>query len=285
MSGELQKYSVYAAYRKYDNRIKTFGIESHLTVASSSYQNSDDEGIPPFMIYHPKSHFRFLITEQGRGSVTCNVKTNEELIGILENSKYAFQSFMDMKCGLLKQPQMISKEDSRPAFSVRFNMGHLKDRTPADVLKNDPDGRNVLLAQETYLKQNLEKYPGNAKYIEAIEDLWKHEEEMSGKQLCRQIIIPITKLYKPSVRNEKSYVACMNVSCICDPEVRSPIKLSIDNFYLDAAGNKDTKFSMSKSIELTFEEWNTSLWKVKRNMCQFEYLYAGKIFTDVQTYR
>lgn len=55
----------------------------------------------------------------------------------------------------------------------------------------------------------------------------------------------------------------MNVSCICDPEVRPPIKLSIDNFYLDAAGNKDIKFSMSKSIELTFEEWNTALWKEK----------------------
>lgn len=114
--------------------------------------------------------------------------------------------------------------------------------------------------------------------------MWKHEDEMSGNQEFRQIIIPITKLYKPSVRNEKTYVARMSISCICDPEVRSPIKLSIDNFYLDAAGNKDIKFSMSKSIELTIEEWNTALWKVKRNMCQFEYLYAGKIFTDVQTY-
>lgn len=285
MGSELQKFSVYAAYRKYENRIKTFGVESHLTVASSSYQNSDEEGIPPFMIFHPKSHFRFLITEQGKGSVTCNVKTNEELVGILENSQYAFKLYMDMKCGIYKQPQMISNENKSPAFSVRFNMGRLKDRTPAEVFKNDLDGKAILQAQEEYLKQNLEKYPGNAKYIEAIEDLWKHQDEMSDKPAFDQIKIPIAKLYKPSMRNEKSYVACMKIICICDPEDTSPIKMSIDNFYLNADGNKDTKTATSKSMDLTFEEWNTALWKVKSNLSQFEYLYAGKIFTDVQTYR
>lgn len=280
---DLQKYSVYAAYRKKENKIKTFGVESHLTVARSSYKNGDEEGIPPYMIYHPKSHFRFLITEQGKGSVTCNVKTNEELIGILENSRYAFQVYMNLKCGLLQLPQISVADNNSPAFTVRFNMGRLKGRTAADVLKNDTDGRNILLSQEEYLKQNLDKYPGNMKYIEAIDDLWKHEGEIGDKSVPEELKIPIAKFYKPSIRNEKSYAASMKIYCA--PKESYPIKVTIDNFFLDSDGNKETNTAMSKSMDLSMEEWNTALWKIRSNMSQFEYLYASKIFTDVQTFR
>lgn len=273
----IQYQSIYAAFRSNENGKTTFGIESHLTPARLKYLNSMTQGYPPFTVYHPRSHFRFLITcTNPKGSVTCNVKTNEELEGLIDKSRYAYTRHMD----LLYSTDADKNNKNRLAYTITFKMGILKGKTPADIYYNVENGPEQLERQRAFLSENIEKYPNNKIYLDAINDILQNP----GDKGSIPISIPICKFYKSADRNSYGTENMVNtMTAVWNLGTENPIELSISNFEFDPASQTTFNRRMY-SMQLTAEEWMLCIRRIETNMKMFELRNLKSMFDEVEEY-
>ena len=159
-------------------------------------------------------------------------------------------------------------------------MGILKGKTPADIYYNVENGPEQLERQRTFLSENIEKYPNNKIYLDAINDILQNP----GDKEKIPISIPICKFYKTTDRSSYGTGNLVNtMTAVWNLGTENPIDLSISNFELDPTSQTASNRRMY-SMQLTAEEWMLCIRRIETNMKMFELRHLKSIFDEVEEY-
>lgn len=236
-------------------RKKTFSVEAHFTRAL-------DES-PLKMFEEPFSRFVFTVIENGKAA-TANIPVSctEKL-------------YMDTQAlytaSLNNRASSISSGTS-PAYTTRFVTGRNHGKTPIQVLMEDPEhGRDTLNSEYTWLKENLSKYPGNQKLMDAIKDAASIDIDSlkDNKSLTASMSTEILSIgQRPLVRKKRPDGMCFvyEASVQIDPSRDYPVTVAISNYYApviktdkglyNVQSSKMDKSSLTKNtMALSMEEW------------------------------
>jgi hypothetical protein len=144
---------------------KTFSLDFNLSA-------TDGNGnIPALELHDAFSRFTLtLIDNSGneRKIVRFNIKEKELdnfLTRYKQTSNAKFQHEMQAS-----KPQEAAPSKPSPAYTTRIFAGAMKDKTPAEILMEDPTKEGELLRHRDWLVAHLGTYPKNQGVIDAIND-------------------------------------------------------------------------------------------------------------------
>lgn len=205
---------------------------------SASY--TDD--VNPLSACHEKfSRFSFAIIKDGK-SQTMNMRwfsdTPESANSYIEFRELALLA----KEMHLKAKYAPKHGASTPAFTLVFKAGRdTQGKTAAQVLKENPDGKNILMSQREFLAKNVAKYRSNQQYIDAIDEaLSLTKEQINASSDSVELILFSSGLRSNAYKTNKNGKAlCYDGSIKFYPGADSPLKVSITNYY--ASLKKDDK--------------------------------------------
>lgn len=188
---------------------------------------------------------------------------------------------------------------SRPACNVKIRNGRLRDKTPAEVLLQE-GGLKELENQYNWLKQNLEKYPGNKEQMDAIADavkMYKDGESSSSQQAGSAGSGYTSVLYKTGFK-ANTHKMSNGVCPVSEAEIRFigddnyPVEVTISNYRarvtIDDKGRNNvqpgTKTDVVESrMKLSAQEWSWQLWLMEQTMRDFAATQQGRFKeTDVE---
>lgn len=240
-------------------RKKTFSIEAHFT-------RELDES-PLKMFAEPFSRYVFTVIENGKAA-TANVPIScvEKLF--MDTQKIYMNS---------SNEKGAIHGGTSPAYTVRFVAGKNRGKTPAEVLAQ-PNGKDILNSEYRWLKENLGKYPGNQKIMDAIIDASKLDpKEVSTRS--KNASAPITLLsigQRPLIRKKRPDGMCFvyEVSIEMDFSRDYPVTVFVTNYYapviktdkglLNVQSSKMDKSSLIRnSFAMTMEEWLNAVFMMK----------------------
>lgn len=274
------------------NDSKTYSVESHLTLARTA------DGQSPLKVYHQTfSLYKHSIVEKDSAVKAVYANTNvKEMEDIFKRTDYAFAKSMDAEC---VPPSPVNEELSL-AYTVKITSGILKGKTPAEVLLENPNGKEALNNQYKWLKTNLEKYPNNKKQMDAILDASRLFEEHKLKKaektevyhssirLYPSIGQPLPKPLRRKTREDgKSFIYEMEIFWHIGDKF--PIEIVIRNYWAPVnvmedktlrIGLKDASDKVEKKMRLTEADWLNHIREIKTDMKSFEYLYSNTTRTD-----
>ena len=152
-------------------RDQTLAVTPELTRAEAA------NGESPGNIYSGFARFVWALINKAKIPATANFPEGE-YAGVVDKTRaaqasdtfvrYVLPSIVGVVASKQSTPAQVSADYSA-AFSVRFLMGKLKGKTPAEVLREDPvNGKKILESQRDWLTTNLDQYPVNSKQIDAI---------------------------------------------------------------------------------------------------------------------
>lgn len=267
-------------------RKQTFYIESHLGMADVN------SGEKPFHVYNKFSRFVACIINENRKAATANIPVSE-MIHIIRKAKYAeMREYMSTAFG---------KQDSEghPGYTVRFLAGELKGKTPAEILLEQGEkGIAVLQEQLNYLKRNVERYPNNAKVIEAIRDaaglyragkLDEHANQRGVIELYKAEMRPL----RSRVRQDgKTFVYNISINWI--PGNQYPVEVKITNYYAPVTKLEDGRLNVQvkqrdpqsvicNTMVISGNELMEMLYAVQTNMRQFEMIHAQELWKQAES--
>ena len=135
-------------------RKQSFFIESYL---STPDMNANEN---PLMTYGKFSRYRFHIISEDRKAAFANIPIANIDAIIRKSKQISDREFMSEKS---------SETDTKPAYTVKFNAGNDKGKTPAEILFAEGENGVVKLrGQYKFLNQNVQKYPKNRVLMDAI---------------------------------------------------------------------------------------------------------------------
>lgn len=265
-------------------RKKTFSIDAHFT------RNANDR---PMEIFDDTfSRYTMNVIADGKGAF-ANVHVNM-LPGIVKKTEYAFNKHLDRQMS-----GQANEGNNRPAYTMRFVTGNLKGRTPADVLINDPNGKNELAGQYNWLQSNLAKYPNNRKLMDAIVDASKiTEEEINGQKNSGTAPFAMTILdigMRPLTRRQRPDGKCFvyEVKVIWDDSQEYPVTVMVNNYYAPVikkengmlnvqASQKDTSTEIRNSFVMTAEEWLGAVEDMQEAKLNFKSMFFADAYNIAQ---
>lgn len=233
-------------------RQKTFSVEAHFC------KETEDS---PLKVFNDFSRFVLTVISESKAA-TCNLHI-EDVAGITEKTKYAFNKYMESK-------NACPSGNNTPAFTTRFSTGSLKGKSPAEVMmESGSNGRKILHNQYEFLKKNLEKYPNNQKLIDAIKEAV--DIDYSNIDVPASNIAPVTILdinCRPLIRKkrEDGMSFCYECKVIFDAARKYPVSCTVTNYYAPVekldngllnvlVKQKDVNSILSNEFDMTAEEW------------------------------
>ncbi len=229
--------------------------------------------------------------------VVCNLDPCE-VQNLYCKTQSALNAKMFKDFGLFGGASIQNSSENSPCYTVRFNMGNLKGKTPAQV-----GNKEELLTQREFLQKNVSKYPDNQKLIDAIDDYIEKEKtgslnnasssttSFSGlkpvtfideqeKTRLRTTKVRLDEHNNPVLDKEGKKIEgslITGVKIVCDFTRNVPINVCITNYYAPVVTNKDGSQNIVKSlafyktdvdINLSFDKW-------------MEYISKGNTFVDI----
>lgn len=287
-------------------RQQTFAVQPELFLANP------EKGEDPAKIYGQFSRIIFTILgkpESGkRNFVTSNVSLEmfEEIKQISleahgENTKYQYSSTQ------VKSEKTLIEGNS-PAYTVAFTTGNLKGKTPAQVFwENEPEkAAEILDKQYAFLADNVDRYPGNQKSMDAIKDaltllmngkLIQYKPAATATAVARPCITIFKAMhgnpYKPH-SERKDYFACHETKILWNVGDNYPVSVSIENYYAPIKkddfgrinveiGKKLSDCTKKLEFRLTGAEWLHCLAMIEKSMVRFEMVHAKQIENAIET--
>lgn len=264
-------------------RTQTFCVNNELSRATVS------DGCEPLKFYSPYSRFIFSLINENKKSVTANVPATE-IANIIQRTNYANVKHLD-------ELSKNTSHDLSPAYTVKISAGRLKGKTPAEVLLNNPEDKELLKTQYKWLSDNLKKYPKNKEQMDAIDDASKL---MQAGKLDKENVVtseapillyeaytrPLTS--RPKNKSGNTFVYEINIKWY--PGEDYPINITIENYYCPVAKDKETgklivyaskkEQSTKVNMALSAAEWNNTMYMIQANMRTFEQLSASNCYKE-----
>lgn len=257
------------------NREKTtmgFSIEQNITPAR---ENPDEKGYlqDPLKLFSESSVFRLTILEKNnteRSYVYGNIPVRE-LATITKRTAAMTEKIMDAECVStnVQETQSEGKNGSTPAYTVTLKIGNFKNKTPAQILLENPDNMEKLKNTAKWLQQHMSSHADNKKQYDAIMDAVRLAEQNTlnvNVQPVRE-----SKCYKiydapvrtQSERNEKGKNFVYGINVCCYPGNTYPYQVTIVNYYATCRGiqpQANTMENYSKKTYNTSESvWNQAV--------------------------
>ncbi len=235
------------------------------------------DGVNPLSAMHEKfSRFNFAIINKGQSS-TMNMRFFSD-VPESANSYIEFRELANMAKEMHLKAKFTPKQGaSTPAFTLVFKSGRdTQGKTAAQVLKENPKGREVLTKQRAFLEENVAKYRSNQQFIDAIDEaLALSTEQIKASadsiELC---------LFKSGLRsnaykkNSNGKVLCYDGSIMFYPGADSPLKVSITNYY---AKTEKTDNGLDKILADTAED-------EKSGTINLNFAEALRLFAELEEY-
>lgn len=221
---------------KAQNKKSTFSISAHF---------SKEDGEAPMRVFkEPFSRFKLTLIENGGSSASANLPV-QKVEPVLQKSKALYNVS-------LSAATVQSTENDSVAFTYRFATGRLKGKSPAEVLREEgyEQGKSTLNTQYKWLKDNLEKYPGNQKGLDAIKAAASLSAEDLGSE--KPAAAPVTILkeeVRPLVRNkrEDGMCFCYGINIVYTPGKDYGVSICIENYYAPVVVREDGTMNVHSS--------------------------------------
>lgn len=273
---------------------QTFALENHFSVAKI------ENGEFPLAIYDERfSRLTGVVISDGVNA-TFNIRKND-IPAIIAKSIYAFNKSMDV---LINTSDEVSSSDNATnsiAYTVKFTSGKLKGKSPAEVLLEDPNNKELLNSQYSFLKKNASKFPKNKEQMDAIVEASRllNDGKLSKENVKKAVIVPI---YAPGFRPLRSRTRDDGKSFIYDIKINwyigtnNPVVIEVSNFYAPVvqteAGLLNVKAKEKDSenkckISLSPEAWMDVIYDIKAQMrafeiCNYSNAYSAAIAQEKQ---
>ena len=267
-------------------RKKTFSIEARFT-------RKTDES--PLQVFDDFARFKFNVIFDGK-AVTCNIPL-DILSGMKAASEYAMKEQMVRRYGAANKREE-GETPASPAFTVQFKAGKLKGKTPvAILLENDEaTAKKMLNDQYKWLKENLEKYPGNKELMDAIVDATKLDlAELKEKAPVTSSTSPVITILdigaRPLVRKTREDGKCFCYECkvTWDPSKNYPVSVSVSNYYAPVVqkengllnvqvSGKDRSTEMTGEFSMTDAEWLNAVDQMVLGKDGYQRMYLADAF-------
>lgn len=257
----------------------------------------------PFMIFDNMSMAEFVLIGEDKSCTKFSIKI-PELYNLLDASKFMYKKELEYrflnKNDVSEQNKMVENNRSSPAYTLIFQLGNMKGKTPAQIVA-EKDGEQRLLAQRQYLEQNLARYPRNQKMIEAIDqaiflknngtlNLNKIDNQTSIEKKQTMVLYPAdggNVRVNPYARRADSKCKCTKASISWTVGDARSICVSVEEFFsgihtaenglINYIPNEIDLSSRKKNvIRLTAETWNANMHNIE-NMIQACILNWGPI--------
>lgn len=294
-------------------RQQTFAVQPELFLADPR------KGEDPAKIYGLFSRLGFTILGKPEGGKREFAASNVSLSAFEEIRQLSLEAHQ-MNTSMLYSPAAAStpapasaganagNECQSPAYTVTFNMGKLKGKTPAQVcLEYGDDAYEILNTQYNFLYDNQEKYPGNKRLMEAILDASKLHA--AGKiKATAAATVTVPEQVKPSIMiysvmhgnphkehpTIRGNFYCHDTKIVWNVGNNYPVSVTIENYYApirtDDLGKINVEVSKKladtvKHLEfkLTGAEWLHCLAMIEKSMTRFEMVHAREIEIAIAT--
>lgn len=244
---------------------KSFGIEAR-------FDTDFDPTHPLQMMGGRYSRFVLAIVADGKRE-TANLPI-DLLPDIAARTNFAFTKSMEGTAG-----------NSSPAFTVTFAVGKYKGRTPADVRKTD--GVDALRAEYKFLRDNVTKYPGNRKIMDAVTEAAKmSEEELNAHTPASPVTLfeigcrPLVRRTRP----EDGFCECYETRGFWDASRNYPVTVTITRYFAPVTkmesgqlnvqlSRKDQKSVRTTSFSMLGSEWLNCVEQMKASVSMFSMLH------------
>ena len=201
----------------------------------------------PLKIFDDKySRFVMTIISDKKG-ISCNIPVSE-LPMMRSKTDYAANVMYSRKYSVAEQGEKLS-----PAYTLRFFSGKLKGKTPVEVLRENGDaGKTMLNKQYTWLKENLQAFPKNQEYMNAIIEAGKlnMEDILKPNQNAVPAPIPILEIsVRPLIRKkrEDGKCQCYEAYITWNFEKDYPVVAEIKNYYAPVIEKEDGTLNVQLS--------------------------------------
>jgi hypothetical protein len=144
-----------------------FTADLHTSDGTSS---STRKPVPPFEV-PGYSVFRVAVIDSAKNVLTGNIPEND-IISICDNIPLSRIAAMNSKPKDPTTPEKLVEPGEEIDMSIagkRFRMGALKGKSILEVMNDPALGREALEKNKIFLSKNVEKFPANQQYIDAID--------------------------------------------------------------------------------------------------------------------
>ena len=296
MNKNVEQYADQCAVFKMANKTvkKTLSAAAHLQKVNE--KNEGDSALP-LDVFGSFSRIQLTLIEKSADSLktpTCNL-TVAEVNYIAKRTELAMQ--MDIE-KMFKQPASTTDDGkTSPAYTVKFAMGKLKGKTPAEVADKDS-----LLSQREFLAENLSKYPANQAIIDGIDDAIRLIEagSLDSKKVdASATVAPAFCIYeagnktRSSVKDEKGNVLVTEIKVNYDASRNYPIEVILHNCYAplkkDSSDRQNIELSQAvnhetASVNMSMFDFFTFINDCKRTCDLFAEKNAGNAFQLMEKY-
>ena len=262
-------------------RKKTFAIEAHFT--------RETEDKPLSIFKDPFSRFTFVAIADKKA-----VKSNVP-IEILADAKFRSQYAYTKQMEAVSAPVAAPEGGNSIAYTTRFMAGSLKGKSPMDVLieNGKEEGGKILNKQYQWLKQNLEKFKGNQKMMDAIVAATKEPiPETAVQETASAAPITIIDIgCRPLTRKTREDGKCFCYECkvTWDTTKNYPVTVRVANYYAPVEkkengmlnvklSGKDVSSEVANEFAMTAAEWMNALERMQAVKDGFERMYWADSF-------
>ncbi len=238
MNKNVEEYADQCAVMKMANASvkKSLAATAHLQKVE---ENNEGDTSLPLDVFGSFSRIQIALIESPKNEanptcLTCNLSV-AEVEYIYKRTEIALYMEMQKKSDIA-----LGSEGTSPAYTVRFAMGKLKGKTPAEI-----GDKEQLESQKAYLLENIAKYPANQKVVDAIDDalrLMEAGELQKGNESV--VSLPTFSIFdsssktRYSVTDDKGNVLITDIHITCDLNKDFPVEVMVHNCF--APVNKDS---------------------------------------------
>lgn len=187
-------------------------------------------------------------------------------------------------------------KDRCPAFDTKIRAGVLKDKTPGEILMEDPSKANELARHRQWLSEHVTQYPKNEEVIVAIDDAMflmntnqlasKAASCSSGNSSTSVTIFKEDFKYMSSGTSEPNMKTGVKVHITSEFEDAFPWKFYIENNDVPFANGKPSwnqaKNKRSGVVRLTDMEMDCLIYRMRALMQLFESHVFAEAYKFVQ---
>jgi hypothetical protein len=265
---------------------KVLGVDAELFLPTKD----EEMTIPPLTIHSGFSRFVLSLIDKDQDIVpTANIPA-DDIFYVKERTEIAMNKVVDA--------QYFRKHVATTAApkSIAYTQKILADKnfkgmTPAEILINTPENKELLIRTRDWLAANVSKYPNNQKQIDAINealDLFDTGSlnsdtvvESSDDCECTMMVYDSGLKFK-SKKNDKGYNLVYNISITCEPTKDYPFNVTIMNCYAPveslSSGQKTIKLNQAvdtikASLVMKDMEWYTLLARISATLYNFEAMH------------
>lgn len=262
----------------------TLGIEAKLYTPTAQEYNEGKKN--PLEMHSKFSVFKFSLISgsntNGKAQVVSANIPAQEIKAIFDNTQAVLPVLLQMSIDK-KKPNKVA--GGSLAFTHKLTIRKYNQKSPAEVLIENPGNKTDLLGTKKWLEDNLVKYPRNQAAINAIEEAIKllDEGKLNSSTESFDVVLPIfPEIIKVPFAKKVDKDGCTNIYSIgifCDTSRRMPFMVRIMNCMAppieDESGTITADMTHAKEkkeyyLYMSKEEWLKVCHQCKDTLDNFE---------------